>query len=102
MSESDFRKFLFNTLRQSLYLAGKRLYEHHIESGPSDALSSKKRKQVFLAELSNQAAKLAEEAVKELEDEGIRNSDDVLRQQGKVKQITRKYQELLQTRLQKR
>jgi len=102
LSESDFRKFLSNTLRQSLYLAGKRLYEDHVESGAGDVLSSKKRKQAFLTELSGQAAKLAEEAVKELDDKGIRNSDDVLRRQGEVKQVMRKYQELLQTRLQER
>ncbi len=94
--EKEFRDFLLNSIRQTLYLEGKQIFEHEIEQATNNIESVRSTMKEYLTEVSNISVELAEEAVKELEKNDIQSQDDILANQQKVKQILGKFEGTLE------
>lgn len=94
--DSEFQKYLTAILRETLYNAGKYLYEDKVEGGLSDVSKSRESKRAFLNALSNICDSLARDAVRELEKEGIHAPDLVMMRQTQVEEIMSKYQKELE------
>jgi hypothetical protein len=97
--DSKFRVYLLDVFRKTLYGLGEERYEKKKELlMGKDALQNKK---AYLKELDKLADELSKRAVTELEALGVKTPDDLLTEQGLVKEKLGVVQSVMEKELSK-
>ena len=100
MTNPEFRSFMIETFRKTLFEAGLKFYNEKlgVNSKPGEQTSMKAP---FLEALSDQSASLAQEAMDLLEQAGIKTEVDLLAKQNEVVKILGSFEATLKKQLTK-